>query len=149
MSIYDGAFLWIYLTAYYFRNISSIIHARLSYGLWKYWNFQSEVKVEQIIAIVTTRSVSFLFRYWYDRANNVSLLRLLDASDFVKKDFINDSLWIFRKFQNSYILEITLRNYSYLLYLTHFTSMFPFYTSRKHHKTRGFLMFSEVQERDQ
>ena len=24
-SIYDGAFLWIYLTALYFRNISSII----------------------------------------------------------------------------------------------------------------------------
>ena len=43
------SFLWIYLTAYYFRNISSIK---------KYWNFQSEAKVEQIIAIVTTRSVS-------------------------------------------------------------------------------------------
>ena len=31
---------------------------RLYIGLWKYWNFQSEAKVEQIIAIVTTRSVS-------------------------------------------------------------------------------------------
>ena len=30
-------------------------------GLWKYWNFQSEAKVEQIIAIVTTRSVSCKF----------------------------------------------------------------------------------------
>ena len=27
-------------------------------GLWKYWNFQSEVKVEQIIAVVATHSVS-------------------------------------------------------------------------------------------
>ena len=26
-------------------------------GLWKHWNFQREAKVEQIIAIVTTRSV--------------------------------------------------------------------------------------------
>ena len=30
-NIYDGAFLWIYLTAYYFRNISSIIDLRLGY----------------------------------------------------------------------------------------------------------------------
>ena len=30
-SIYDGAFLWIYLTAYYFRNKSSIIDVRLGY----------------------------------------------------------------------------------------------------------------------
>ena len=27
-------------------------------SLWKYWDFQSEAKVEQIIAIVTTHSVS-------------------------------------------------------------------------------------------
>ena len=30
-SNYDGAFLWIYLTAYYFRNKSSIIDVRLGY----------------------------------------------------------------------------------------------------------------------
>ena len=37
--------------AYYFHNKSSIIDARLGYikGLQKYWNFQSEAKVEQII----------------------------------------------------------------------------------------------------
>ena len=29
--IYDGAFLWIYLTALYFRNVSSIIDLRLAY----------------------------------------------------------------------------------------------------------------------
>ena len=29
-------------------------------GLWKYWNFQSEAKFEQIIAIVTTHSVFLL-----------------------------------------------------------------------------------------
>ena len=29
-------------------------------GLWKYWDFQSEAKAEQIIAIVTTHSVSCL-----------------------------------------------------------------------------------------
>ena len=59
-SIYDGVFLWIYLTAYYFYNKSSIIDVRLFY-IRKYWNFQSEVKVEQMIAIVTTRSVSCCF----------------------------------------------------------------------------------------
>ena len=31
VSIYDGAFSWIYLTAYYFRNKSSIIDVRLCY----------------------------------------------------------------------------------------------------------------------
>ena len=37
-------------------------HHRSSTGLyislWKYWDFQSEAKVEQIIAIVTTHSIS-------------------------------------------------------------------------------------------
>ena len=31
VSIYDGAFLWIYWTAYYFRNKSSIGDVRLRY----------------------------------------------------------------------------------------------------------------------
>ena len=47
-----------------FCNASSIIDLRLGYmlyvGLWRYWDFQSEVKVEQIIAIVMTHSVSCL-----------------------------------------------------------------------------------------
>ena len=30
-SVYEGAFLWIYLTAYYFCNKSSIIDVRLGY----------------------------------------------------------------------------------------------------------------------
>ena len=30
-SIYDGAFLWVYLTAYYFRNKSFIIDVQLGY----------------------------------------------------------------------------------------------------------------------
>ena len=30
-SMYNGAFLWIYLTAKYFHNISSIIDLRLDY----------------------------------------------------------------------------------------------------------------------
>ena len=34
------------------------MRAGLYIGLWKYWDFQSEAKVEQIIAIVTTHSVS-------------------------------------------------------------------------------------------
>ena len=46
--------LWIYLTTYYFRNRCS---TGLYTGLGKYWNFQSEAKVEQIIEIITTRSV--------------------------------------------------------------------------------------------
>ena len=32
-------------------------------GLWKYWDFQSEAKAEQIMAIVTTHSVSCLELY--------------------------------------------------------------------------------------
>ena len=43
---------------------ANILHHRCSTGLYtglrKYWNFQSETKFEQIIAIVTTQSV-FLF----------------------------------------------------------------------------------------
>ena len=31
MSIYDGVFLWIYLTVYYFRNENTIIDAWLGY----------------------------------------------------------------------------------------------------------------------
>ena len=64
-SIYDGAFLWIYLTVYYFHNkISISCLTKLYIGLQKYWNFQSEAKVEQIITIVTTRSVSCYLWYW-------------------------------------------------------------------------------------
>ena len=31
VGIYDGAFLWVHLTAYYFRNKSSITNVRLGY----------------------------------------------------------------------------------------------------------------------
>ena len=57
-SIYDGAFLWINLTDYYFCNKSSIIDVRL--GLGKYWNFQSEAKLEQIITIAATHGLFLL-----------------------------------------------------------------------------------------
>ena len=63
-SICDRAFLWIYLTAFYFCNISTIIDLQLGYILAsekKYWDSQSEAKKEQIIAIVTTHSVSCSF----------------------------------------------------------------------------------------
>ena len=59
--MYDGAFLWIHLTAYYFCNKSSIEDARLGYKyLLKHWNFQREAKMEQIIVVVTMHSVFFL-----------------------------------------------------------------------------------------
>ena len=61
----------IYLTAYYFRNKSSVIEVRLGQGLWKYWNFQNEAKLEQIIAIVTTRIVSCCY---YCSANDGTLI---------------------------------------------------------------------------
>ena len=35
---------------------------RLYIGLWKYWNFQREAEVEQIIAIATTPSVSCSYK---------------------------------------------------------------------------------------
>ena len=58
-------FLWIYLTVYYFCNKSSVIDVPCSIivvrlGLRKYWNFQSEAKLKQIVAIVTTHSVFLL-----------------------------------------------------------------------------------------
>ena len=64
-SIYDGAFLWINLTDYYFCNKSCIIDVRCSIidvrlGLGKYWNFQSEAKLEQIITIAATHGVFLL-----------------------------------------------------------------------------------------
>ena len=58
-SIYDGVFLWMYLMAHYFHKK---LHHKCSTGLYigprKYWNFKSENKVGQIIAVVTGRSVS-------------------------------------------------------------------------------------------
>ena len=38
-SIYDGAFLWIYLTAYYFRNKISIVDVWLVY-IWAFRNIE-------------------------------------------------------------------------------------------------------------
>ena len=75
--MYDEAFLWIYLTVYYFCNKSSMIDVPCSIivvrlGLRKYWNFQSEAKLKQIVAIVTTHSV-FL---------------LISANDKYQKNFI-------------------------------------------------------------
>ena len=56
-SIYDGPFLWIYLTAYYFHNKGSIIDVQLGYAKV---SFIYKSKPEQVIAIVTTRNVSCL-----------------------------------------------------------------------------------------
>ena len=59
-SIYDGAFFVNILNGFIFLQYK--FHHRSStglyIGLWKYWDFQSEAKVEQMIAIVTTHSVS-------------------------------------------------------------------------------------------
>ena len=51
---------FFHVTAYYFCNKSSIIHVRLVIYIdfRRSRNFQNEAKVEQIIALVTTRSVS-------------------------------------------------------------------------------------------
>ena len=56
-NIYDGVFLWINLTGYYFHN-KNLCLTGLYICLQKYWNFLSEPKVEQIIPIVTTRNVT-------------------------------------------------------------------------------------------
>ena len=58
-SIYNGTFLWIYFTALYFCSISSImIFDWVIYRLLKILRFSKWSKVEQIIAIVATHSVS-------------------------------------------------------------------------------------------
>ena len=72
-------FLWISLTTYYFSNRSFVIDVWLGhiYKLLKILTF-SEAKVEQIIAIVTTRSVSCLIyfeSYHFDK--NISLHLLI------------------------------------------------------------------------
>ena len=51
---------WEYINGFIFSQYK--LHHRCSTGLyigfWKYWDFQSETKLEQIIEIVTTHSVS-------------------------------------------------------------------------------------------
>ena len=62
-SIYDGAFLWIYPTAYNFCNKTPFTDVPLGYiyvGLQKYWNFQSEAKVEEIFMVVTCKSTKMV-----------------------------------------------------------------------------------------
>ena len=54
-SIYDGAFLWIYLTAYYFRNKSSIIVVWLVYK-------QASKNIEVIKVKLTRRKPSGLLQ---------------------------------------------------------------------------------------
>ena len=72
-------FLWISLTAYYFSNKSFVMDVWLGhiYRLLKILTF-SEAKVEQIIAIAKTRSVSCLIyfeSYHFDK--NISLHLLI------------------------------------------------------------------------
>ena len=62
VSIYDGAFLWIYLTANYFRSKNYIIDVILGY-IKAFENieiFKVKLRCEQVIAIVATHSVSCL-----------------------------------------------------------------------------------------
>ena len=96
MSIYDEAFLWIYLMDHYFCCKSSITDV-CSTGLWigpqKYWNLQSEDKVEQIIATVTVRSVScFKFVCFPWRCvGNFPLMNMkmkLDSKRFKRKNLV-------------------------------------------------------------
>ena len=51
MNILNG----LLFSQYKLHHISS---TGLYIGLWKHWNFQSEAKEEQIIAIIKTRSIS-------------------------------------------------------------------------------------------
>ena len=60
-SIYDGAFLWICLTAYYFGDQGSIKSLTGLYiSLLKYWNFQS-VDNKQVTEIAVEFNTKFLF----------------------------------------------------------------------------------------
>ena len=62
-SIRDGAFLWIYLrlTIFAIKAPSQMLYIDLR----KYWNLQSQAKLEQIVAIVTTHNVFLLiFKSW-------------------------------------------------------------------------------------
>ena len=56
----DGAFLWIYLTAYYLRNISSIIDFRLGY-VWVSENIENlKVKLSWSKSLRLLQRVAFL-----------------------------------------------------------------------------------------
>ena len=96
MSIYDEAFLWIYLTDHYFRcksSITDVCSTGLCIGPQKYWNLQSEDKVEQIIATVTVCSVScFKFVCFPWRCvGNFPLMNMkmkLDSKRFKRKNLV-------------------------------------------------------------
>ena len=76
-SICDGALLVNKLNGSVFSQYK--LHHRCStvlyMCLWKYWNFQSEAKLEQIIAIVTTRSVSCFYCFiWLQNCYRINFI---------------------------------------------------------------------------
>ena len=65
------------------ENLHHRCSTGLYIGLWKYWNFQSEAKVEQIIAIVTMHSVSC----WYFHSATTHVFILLSKVTFLLLPF--------------------------------------------------------------
>ena len=57
-------------------------------GLWKYWNFQSEAKKEQIIAIVTTRSLSCCYLNSSDWNSPLSRLSFFHFESYCGKGLV-------------------------------------------------------------
>ena len=89
--------------AYYFSNKSSIIDVRLGYiGLLKYWNFQSEAKDEQIIAIVTTCSVSCFILKTKIIKNRLTLVNL-EGSEALKRQQTATWFWDWCNSNSSHI----------------------------------------------
>ena len=89
-SIYDGVFVDILNLLFLQQNSRHTCSIGLYIGHQNYWDFQSEVKVEQIIAIVTTRSV-FCCSYFHFRLMLCFLI-------FSKTKFLTRSLIYVHRF---------------------------------------------------
>ena len=106
--------MWIYSSITIFAIIINKVHHKCSAGLYvglqKYWVFQSEAKVEQIIAIVTTRSVSCL-----------KFDILLQQRNTVRKDETRSKCYAF-----SPVSDVDVEEFCLLLLLLLFFGVFCF-----------------------
>ena len=82
---------------------------RLCLGLWKYWDFKSEAKVEQIIAIVTTHSVSCFPRNGFHDS------------------IVDGNILVFYSFKLPFLLHIIFLFFIFYLFLFLFIYFFWFH----------------------
>ena len=135
-SIYDGAFLWIYLRALNFRNISSIIDLRPSY-IWVSENIEIfKVKLRRSKWSRLLQRIAFLVKVFKNKAFNIGFffilpiyfLRQLEAFNCITALEHNFEVWnsslnlssIFTLFNFTVLVDLimfwsTLRAYDILI----------------------------------